>query len=340
LIRLSPYFNVNSLTNFFQDNDDWHTAVKPGLVAEFAWFGSERHALTAGMEGAHTWVTSNYIGAPRLIDLAAFTQDEVQLTGNLKGTLGLRVDYHTTDQTASEWALSPKLGAAVRLAPTATLRASVGAGYRAPSAIEQFVSSEQFGFRVVPNLALTGEHAWSGEVGTTVTFLRRVRVDASVFGSQYTDLISPGAAPGQPFVFQFQNVSRARVAGVDVGLRAEVLPRVVELQATYLLLDTEDRDTGEPLPYRARHNLTGTLNLLGGLAGVDVRYRTRIANVLAFPLDPRTDVTIVDLRLGYRALSLLWQARIANLLNQFYVDVQERNPGAPRSLTLTAVYGL
>jgi outer membrane receptor for ferric coprogen and ferric-rhodotorulic acid len=36
----------------------------------------------------------------------------------------------------------------------------------------------------------------------------------------------------------------------------------------------------------------------------------------------------------------LWQCRVANLFNEFYTDVQERNPGAPRSVTLTAVYGL
>jgi len=340
LVRLAPYVNYNTLENFFQDNDDGHSALKPGLTAEVAWYGSDRHAARVGLDGAYTWVSSNYIGAQEIVDLAAFAQDEVRLGGGLKGTLGLRLDYHATDLTPGEWRLSPKLGAALRVAPNATLRASVGAGYRAPTAIEQFVSSQQFGFRVVPNLDLTGEYAWSGELGTSVTLARRLRIDAGAFGSLYSDLISPAPAPGQPFVYQFQNVARARVAGVDLGLSAELVPRAVEVQATYLLLDTEDRDTGEPLPYRSRHNVTGTVTLLGGLAGMDVRYRTRIEDVLAFPLDERTDVTVVDLRVGYRALNVLWQARVANLFNQFYVDVQERNPGAPRSFTLTAVYGL
>ena len=340
LVRLSPYLNVNSLENFFQDNDDWHKAVKPGLAAEFAWHGSPGHALRAGVDGAYTWVASNYIGSPKIVDLAAFTQDEIQVSRALKGTLGVRLDYHATDLTAREWSVSPKLGIALRLAPGATLRASIGGGYRAPTAIEQFVSSRQFGFEVIPNLGLTGEHAWSGEVGTSVTVARRLRVDAGAFASVYSDLISPGPAPGQPFVYQFQNVARARVAGADVGMNAELLPRAVELQATYLVLATKDRDTGQPLPYRARHNVTGTLTLLGGVAGVDVRYRTRVENVLAFPLDERTDVALVDLRVGYRLLSVLWQARVGNLFNRFYVDVQERNPGAPRSFTLTAVYGL
>jgi len=232
------------------------------------------------------------------------------------------------------------VGAALRVASAATVRASIGGGYRAPSAIEQFVSSQQFGFQVVPNLALTGERAWSGEVGTTMTLAHRLRLDAAGFASYYADLISPAPAPGQPFVFQFQNVARARVTGADIGLTAQLVSRLLDLEASYLFLDTEDRDTGDPLPYRSRHNFTGSLQLLQGLAGVDVRYRSRVENVLAFPLDNRSATMVLDLRLGYRVLNVLWQAKVANLFNRFYVDVQERNPGAPRSFTLTAVYGL
>jgi outer membrane receptor protein involved in Fe transport len=340
LVRLSPYFNVNGTENFFDDNDDWHTAIKPGLLAELAWYAGRRHAFSFGVEAAHTWVRSNFLGQPRLIDVAAFAQDEFQLSANLKTTLGVRLDHHKANLAAGEWAISPKVGAALQLGPAATLRASAGAGYRAPSAIEQFVSSQQFGFRVVPNLELEGEHAWSAEVGTSVRLVNRVRVDAAAFGSLYADLISPAPSPLDPFVFQFQNVARARVAGFDVGVNAQLVPDALELGATYLWLDTEDRDTGAALPYRARHNVTVTLDVLRGLAGLDLRHRSRIEEVLVYPLDPRSHMTVVDLRLGYRVLNVLWQLKVANLFNEFYVDVQERNPGAPRSIALTGVYGL
>jgi iron complex outermembrane receptor protein len=340
LVKLSPYFNVTRIENDFTDNDDWHTAVKPGLTAEVAWYAGDRHAIRLGVDGAHTWVTSNFLGAPKMRDMAAFAQDEIQLTRRLKGSLGVRLDHHKANLGVAEWAVSPKIGASLRVGSGTTLRTSVGAGYRAPSAIEQFVSSQQFGFRVIPNPDLIGEHAWSAELGATVRILDEVRVDAAVFGSLYRDLISPAPAPGQTFVFQFGNVSRARVAGLDVGLHAQIVPSLLDVQATYLLLDTEDRATGSPLPYRSQHNVTGTLNLLGGLAGVDLRYRSRVEGVLAYPLDPRSDVTVVDLRVGYRALNVLWQLKVANVFNQFYVDVQERNPGAPRSIAITALRGL
>ncbi len=340
LFRLSPYFNVNTLQNHFSDNSDWHRAVKPGMLAQFSWYPSQGHALTVGTDGAYTWVNSNFLGDPGILDLAVFAQDEFPVARNLKSSLGVRLDHHKADVGGSEWAVSPKAGMALRLASRATLRMSVGCGYRAPSAIEQFVSTQQFGFRVVPNPALRGEQAWSGEIGTTVTALNRVRIDGALFGSVYRDLIGPAPAPGQPFVFQFQNVSRARVAGVDLGINAQVILDRLELQATYLFLDTEDRDANKPLPYRSRHNVTGTINVFGGLVGLDTRYRSRVEEVLGYPIDPRSDVIVVDLRLGYRAVGVLWQLKVANLLNRFYVDVQERNPGAPRSIAITALHGL
>jgi iron complex outermembrane receptor protein len=340
LVRISPHFNVSSVDNHFSDNDDWHHAYKPGVVARLSRYAGERQVFTVGVDGSHTWVQSNFLGEPTILDLAAFLQNDVRFTKALKGSFGLRVDHHKANTGSPEWAFSPKAGVALQIAPRATIRASIGTGYRAPSAIEQFVSSRQFGFQVIPNPELRGEHAWSGELGTTVTLMDRVRVDAAVFGSSYRDLIGPGPAPAQPFVFQFQNVSRAHLAGFDIGVNAHLIPDRIEVQTGYMLLTTEDRDSGKPLPYRSRHNLTGTVAVLQGLAAVDVRYRSRVEEVLAFPLDPRSGVTVVDLRLGYKALNVLWQFKVSNLFNQFFVDVQERNPGAPRTIGITVVHGI
>ena len=305
LVRLSPYLNVNSLQNYLSVNQDWHRAVKPGLMAQLSWYTRGKHAITFGAEGAGTWVSSNFLGNPRIADVALFAQDEFPITHRLKGSLGIRFDRHKVSGGEAELAVSPKAGLVVRLAPRATMRMSVGGGYRAPSAIEQFVSTYQFGFRVVPNEGLKGEQAWSGEVGTTVTVLDRVRVDGAIFASFYHDLIGPAPVPGQPFVFQFQNVSRARVVGLDVGINTQIIPDRVEVQAGYLFLSTEDRIAHQPLPYRSRHNVTGTVNLLGGLFGVDTRFRSRVEEVLGYPFDARSAITIVDVRMGYRLAGVL-----------------------------------
>jgi hypothetical protein len=114
--------------------------------------------------------------------------------------------------------------------------------------------------------------------------------------------------------------------------RYHVLPWV-----TVFLLDL---DTGQPLPYRSKVNVTGTVTTLQGHAGVDVHYRTASEEVLAYPLDPRQNILVFDLRLDYRLVGVLWQLKVSNLFNTFYTNVLERNPGAPRMIGLTAVYGL
>jgi len=335
LLRVSPYFNYNSNQNYFVENQDYHNATRGGTTVQLSLAAGERHALTLGLDGAGTRVSSNFLGTPWLWDGAAFAQDEVRLGGGFSGSAGARLDYHDTNEGESEVSLNPKVGLVWHASDQLSARASVARGYRAASAIEQFVSTVQFGFRVVPNPALHGEHAWTAELGTSSQPLRWLRADATLFWSEYRDLIGPGPASGQFFVFQFQNVSRARIRGLDLGLRSSLLPDRVDLEAAYLFLDTRDQASERALPYRSKHNVTATLNLLQGLAGIDLRWRSRVEEVLAYPLDPRGDITVVDVRLAYRLFGTVLQAKVSNLFQNVYPDVQERVPGAPRSLSLT-----
>jgi outer membrane cobalamin receptor len=135
-------------------------------------------------------------------------------------------------------------------------------------------------------------------------------------------------------VFQFRNVQSARVRGLDLGWKNTLVPGLADLDVTYLYLDASDTQTGQWLPYRSRHNVTATLDILRGLAGVDVRYRSRVESVLVYPLDRRSDFTVVDLRANAPLLGTIVQARIGNVFNRFYTDVQERTPGTPRHMSL------
>ena len=187
---------------------------------------------------------------------------------------------------------------------------------------------------MIPNPSLRGEHAVSGEVGVKAALWHGARVDAALFQSSYRDLIGPGVVPDSAFLFQFRNIERARIRGLDASLNTPLIPRLLTADLTYMYLDAIDLDTHSWLPYRSRNNATVTLDALGGLAGVDVRYRSRIANVLVYPLDPRGDITTVDLRANYRIDGAVVQGKVSNLFNRVYPDVQERVPGQPRTVTL------
>ncbi len=335
-LQVRPHLYHARVQNHFHDNDDFHRSTRYGTDVQFSLFPDLRHAVTVGGEGSLTNVTSNFLSDdPNVTDLAIYAQDEVRLSRRVRGSLGVRLDYHKASAAEGDLALNPKLGVVVHPDERLSLRASLSRGYRAPSVSEQFTSTTVFGFRVVPNLELKGESAWAGEMGVTANLGRRVWLDAGLFWSEYTDLIEPAPVVGQFFTFQFQNVAEATVRGADAGVRIGLIPEHLNLQANYVFLDTEDARTGNPLPYRSRHNLATTLSGWADRIALDFRYRSRVDEVLAFPLDPRGAITLVDVRFAGNILGTEIQGKIENLFQSQYVDVQERSPGQTRSFRLT-----
>ncbi len=339
LLKLQPSLSYVGVRDHMHDSKNWHEALRSELNTQLAFNPGSEHAVIFGVDVAGTAVNSSYYGHKWITDAAPYGQEELAVTEALKVTAGVRVDYHHVDGGRAETTLNPKLAAAYTPDGPVALRASFGRGYRAPSAIEQFVQTTQQGARVVPDSALRGETAWSGELGGSAT-LGRVWLDGAVFQSWYHGLIGPAAVPGQLLTFSFQNVQRAQVRGVDATAKVNLAERLVDLSCNYLFLDTRDDSTGLPLPYRSRHTVTASMDLLGGLAGVDVQYRSRVEQVLEYPLDPRGDITTVALRFGARVKGVLFAAQVSNLLQAKYVDVMERNQGAPRSVLVTAMTGL
>jgi len=345
LVQVNPYVNFDSKRNEAPDASatpdsmivNYHDAVKIGTSATLVFTPDGAGTLTSGVDGGYTHVTSNFLGGRNIGDAAGFAQYEFRPLGRLKVVAGARVDFHQAAGAESEFVPSPKLSAVISASPGATFRASIGRGYRAPSAIEQFVKTTQRGFDVQPNLLLIGEKAWSGEVGVAAT-RGRFWLDASVFQNRYDDLIAPVIVA--PFTVQFQNVARARVSGLEAGVRVSVVRDYLDVQGSYLFLDSEDLDTGLPLPYRSKHTATGTFNMFKNRVGVDVQYRSAPEEVLQYPFDEWNNVTLVDLRFSQKLLGSEFQLKVSNLFQVQYVDGQERHPGAPRNLLLSVLHGI
>lgn len=337
VLKVSPSVSYNANQDYFHTDRDYHRAWRSGATVQLAAQPDASNTITTGVDGAYTTVRSNFLGMPDITDVGVFAQDQWSPSDRFQATVGGRLDYHTTNVSTSETSVNPKVAVRYIVAPPVTLRASIGAGYRAPSAIEQFVSAVEFGYRVIPDRSLTGEHAVSGEVGVNAGLWGGARLDAAVFQSDYRDLIGPAAVPESVFVFQFRNVQRARIRGIDAGLDLPVVANLLETHLTYLYLDPIDLNTGQYLPYRSRHNATATFDFLGGLAGVDVQYRSRVESVLVYPLDPRGDITVVDLRANAQVRGTVLQAKVSNLFNRVYPNVQERVPGQPRTFSLAVL---
>jgi outer membrane receptor protein involved in Fe transport len=334
-LQIKPQLYYNSVKNNFHDNQTYHRSTRAAADVQLSTNPLARHFLTFGSETAGTAVSSDFVGDPFIWDVSVYGQDEIRLSSKVKGVVGLRLDFHSATTSESELNLSPKLGVVFQPNSEISLRSSVSRGYRAPAPSEQFTNTTQFGFRVVPNLELRGETAWAAEVGLTVNPLRWLWLDAAFFHTDYSDLIEASSVPGQLFVFQFRNVADARVTGFDAGAKFSIVPDMLGLDINYMFLDTENKTTGQALPYRSSNNVTATLWAFHQAVGIDFRYRTAVEEVLAYPLDPRGDITVVDVRFGYRLFGIDLQAKVTNLLQAKYVDVQERNPGASRRFLLT-----
>jgi iron complex outermembrane receptor protein len=320
-LQIRPIFDYNAVQNHFHDSDDSNRSSRLAADAQFDIAPSFGQAVTAGVEASWTEVTSSILVVdPSILDLGLYAQDEIRVSDRFR---------------ASDFVVSPRIGAVYLPSESVSLRASVSRGYRAPSAAEQYTETTQFGFDVIPNLALTGERAWSGEIGTTAQIGGWLRLDGAVFYSDFRDLIEPSPVAGQFFTFQFQNVSKARVFGLDTGAQVGLLGDQLGFKVNYLYLNSRDERTGEALPYRSPHNVTLTVSAFRELIAVDYLYRSEVEEVLAYPLDPRGPISVMDLRLSYRFGNWLVMGKVANVLQSEYVDIQERNPGASRLFRLT-----
>ncbi len=335
-LEIKPQVHRSEVENFYKDNDDFHSSTRLGTDFQLSLFPSNRLGLVVGGDVAQTMIASNFLDpVPTTRDLGIYASSDITLSDRWLASVGIRLDGHSATSAESDLALNPKLGLVHAVSNKMSLRGSVTRGYRAPSVSEQFSSTRVFGFQAIPNPELRGESAWAWELGAIYQSGRGLAVDVGAFWTNYDGLIEPTNAPNALFTFQFRNVVEGMVRGVDAGVRLNLIPEKADLHATYMYLDTEDGRTGKALPYRSRHNFAASLEFLGGALAMDFRHRSRVEQVLVFPTDARSGITVFDFRWNWQVRGTLVQAKVENLFQARYVDVQERNPGASRSFRLT-----
>jgi hemoglobin/transferrin/lactoferrin receptor protein len=227
------------------------------LVFGAEWSRIETEEMRDGRQtNLDTGVSTNVVGTDvfptrdfpksRVERVGAFAQDEIALPfGSLIPALRFdrfemepQVDsvYAAANPgrtvvglTDSAW--SPKLGALIPLGSGLTLSLQAATGFRAPPYFDVNVglSTLPLGYTVIPNPDLKSETSRGLEAGLRG---RHGRLDWSVsaYRTDYDDLIvsrvplpcpgDPRCVPTAPITFQSQNVSRARIEGIEA--RAEL----------------------------------------------------------------------------------------------------------------------
>jgi outer membrane receptor for ferrienterochelin and colicins len=240
-----------------------------------------RHMLQAGAE----WSRDRYEGANRVRDesrgheadtVVGWGQHRWMATDRLTTTLGARVDRRSPFETA----VSPKVGASVRLTDAMRARASYGRGFRAPDLGQlyyRFLSPSNF-YQVIGNPALAPEYAHSWQAGVDYTApRRRARLGVNVFRNDVRDLIESVnlgfvATPAQlaallaregldpsfrpalgRLLFTYRNLFDVVTQGVELEGEA-ALTGAISAGAAYTWLSARDRDSDLRLTGRHRHH--------------------------------------------------------------------------------------
>lgn len=191
-----------------------------------------------------TAVTSSYNGDSTTT--SAFAQDEISAADALTVYLGGRLDNWQTkgDSTVavttlyparSATAFSPKLSAVYRATETATLRASFGRSFRAPTNEDMYTTSI-IGPRTTrgdPNLQ--PEHGSTWEAGGELRVTENTKVTATYYETQLSNLI---------YLQQVStslslriNAGKARIRGIELGATSR-LSSWLELDANYAYIDS------------------------------------------------------------------------------------------------------
>lgn len=209
--------------------------------------GALRHALVYG--GDASWTRQEGVRdgtvptAPETFPVRAFPPTDFTLAGAYLGdqvavgpltlypvlrfdhyALTPRADSLTSGLTAAAQSgsrVSPKIGATWKLGGPASVFATYAQGFKAPSPtqVNQFFSNLTYGYTSVPNPNLRPETSETVEGGIRVA-QGGISAGITGFTGWYRNFISQqvvsgGFTPTNPAIYQFINLARVRISGVE-----------------------------------------------------------------------------------------------------------------------------
>ncbi len=278
--------------------------------------------LAAGLHGYRDEVRSETLGDHHEMTSAGSLELSLFRSSGLTGTVGLRADHVPSGSTE----LNPSASAAWSPDDRLLLRASVGRAFRSPTWTERY-------YRDPANEGsadLFAERAWSSDVGVEVRPMPLVRLSASAFLRQATDLID-WARPddGSEAIWRTRNVAEARFRGAEVEAEIADVAGVRLRWNGYWLSVRSSAETGFESKYALRPRVEfASLTADRSFGAVDLMLRVardrRSGEEAFITLDGRGSVQIRDLRVFID---------VRNASDTRYLDISQI-PAAGRNVTI------
>ena len=347
-LRSGAYWN---LWESFGKDPDYANEVRYFAESQVNRTWNSRFSTTAGLTAVQNGIEAQIFGDHTSGSLAAYALIESRVKA-ITVTAGSRFESYRVDDGASDGVFAPQF--AVNWTPTPWLatRFSTGRGFRVPTVAEMFTRAQRSIFVVEPNPDLVAEHSVSREVGVTLRFgsagvLDGLSLDAAFFRNDFDDLIEP--TPDSTAIIHFENLSKARISGADIGLLASFFGNALELKSAYTWLVPLELDNAgnvlDTLSYRYPHQwITSIRGTRGSIhSEIEYRYAGRLAGVELYEenaltgQDKRIPVHVWNLGLGYTRGALELLLRVDNIFQYYYTQL-ERNIAEERLITLVTTY--
>jgi hemoglobin/transferrin/lactoferrin receptor protein len=219
----------------------------------------------------------------------AFFQSEIEL-GAVSVIPGVRFDRYAINPSTKGYenlslaslsgqAVTPRIGAVWRLAPSFSPYAQLARGFRAPTPeqVNNGFANLASGYTSVGNPGLKPEYADSLEIGFRGKS-HGLRYSLAGFENRYQNFISQeviggGGRPSNPTIYQYVNLTNAKIQGVVAQLEVKVGQRwTVQTGAAYLKGDSQMNGVNAPInsvqPFKAMLGLQYDAGEWGGQATV------------------------------------------------------------------------
>ena len=322
----SGIYYTNYHNNYPNDNDEYResSAISNNNEIQLNTTFNQNNNLTYGVNILTNSVNS-VVYSNRLQNIySAYSQYERKTNFSLFGngiewilTLGGRLDYEKSENLPKSLEFSPKIGNNFKLNDNNTLKISGGKGFRAPQIAERFAQIRYQGFRVEENLKLTPEISWSGELSYIhENEVKEIPIyfEVAFFQNNMKNLIEPSFKQGSTASIQFQNLSEARIRGVESSFKLFFGIIGFDFSITYLdPIDLTAGNFGNTLKYRSKFVSQNKMyaKYKDFIFEVDFRHYSKIENIdnlLALQIkdaNVRNHSNIVDVRLNYNTKQLL-----------------------------------
>lgn len=269
---------------------------------------------------------------------ALYLQDEISTAdGRWRLIPGLRVDHYALgpEQDAifagdnpglalsevRETSIAPKFGVVRTLGERYSVFAGYARGFRSPpyNDVNLGFTNLQFGYTAIPNPDLKPETSDGIELG-----LRRQDADfwwsLSGYANRYRDFIeslrSIGVDPSTGLlVFQSQNVSRARIHGVELKggwALGSVWPSLEDVELRFSAAQSKGRDTTADRPLASVDPLNGVLGLrwTGARSSAELVLRAAAGKTGAGSVPTSTAEEAAFEAPGYGVFDLLYEVQL------------------------------